>query len=309
VPQEITPQNVTKPIQLLAAWLVGLILVDSSFLAGAKILTTPPWIAATLVVAAVANVPLFLICIFVLQTRFRPEMQEDSFYARYLEVRNATGSVVNSGDEAARLREVVIDATSSMSDVLRAVDSTVVEIRSRIGDGVGVVSESEKGLIVSSRHVLEQARQKLQWSAYAIYANDHLKSYSAIVDVLDASGFVNVATFGASKKVLNAPKYSVISLGKNVPVAMLSLVVDQVGYLESWYIALTEENTSVGNVYLGSYGYGGKPVARLTSHLRSQLASPSFSRNALKRWLEENGEILDVDYPIDEVDVGDEADE
>lgn len=85
----IQPQTVTKPIQLLAAWLVGLVLVDGAFLGAATQLTEPDWAAGALTVAAIVNVPLFLAFLFLMQTRFRPEMQEDTFYARYLERKSA----------------------------------------------------------------------------------------------------------------------------------------------------------------------------------------------------------------------------
>lgn len=38
-----------------------------------------------LAIAAVANVPIFILSLFLLQTKFRPEMQEDSFYSQHLE--------------------------------------------------------------------------------------------------------------------------------------------------------------------------------------------------------------------------------
>jgi len=68
--QKIEPAKITKPIQLLAAWLVGLILVNGSFLTAAGIIHDPKWIVPVLVIAAVVNVPVFLICIFLLQTKF-----------------------------------------------------------------------------------------------------------------------------------------------------------------------------------------------------------------------------------------------
>ncbi|WP_348733210.1 hypothetical protein [Rheinheimera texasensis] len=82
--QRIEPNKITKPIQLLASWLVGLVLVNGSFLSAASAIETPSWLRATLVIASVINVPIFLVCIFLLQTKFRPEMQEDSFYHEYL---------------------------------------------------------------------------------------------------------------------------------------------------------------------------------------------------------------------------------
>src|SRR5438128_2077379 len=85
--QRINPSSVTKPIQLLAAWLVGLIAINGSFLGAASYITRPEWAAGLLVIAAIADVPIFLACLFLLQTKFRPEMQEDEFYWRYLEKR------------------------------------------------------------------------------------------------------------------------------------------------------------------------------------------------------------------------------
>lgn len=38
-----------------------------------------------LVIASVVNVPVFIFALFLLQTKFRPQMQEDSYYAKYLE--------------------------------------------------------------------------------------------------------------------------------------------------------------------------------------------------------------------------------
>lgn len=80
----IDPSKINKPIQLLGAWLVGLILVNGSFLAAAVSLEQPIWVRGLLVIAAVINVPIFLFAIFLLQTKFRPEMQEDSYYHDYL---------------------------------------------------------------------------------------------------------------------------------------------------------------------------------------------------------------------------------
>ena len=82
---QIVPHRITKPIQLLAAWLAGLAIVNGSFLTAAATVHTPSWASGLLVVAAVANVPLFLASLFLLQTKFRPQMQEDSYYSQYLE--------------------------------------------------------------------------------------------------------------------------------------------------------------------------------------------------------------------------------
>ena len=82
--QKIEPHKVTKPIQLLAAWLVGLVLTNASFLTASIQMTTGSWERGALVISTIVNVPIFLLALFVLQTRFRAELQEDTFYAEYL---------------------------------------------------------------------------------------------------------------------------------------------------------------------------------------------------------------------------------
>jgi hypothetical protein len=83
--EQIRPEKVTKPIQLLAAWLAGMILINSAFLTAARAIQKPEWAAGVLVIAAIVNVPLFLLALFLLQTKFRPEMQEDVYYSKHLE--------------------------------------------------------------------------------------------------------------------------------------------------------------------------------------------------------------------------------
>jgi hypothetical protein len=82
--QKITPEKITRPIQLLAAWLVGLIAINGTFLVTATSLVQGGWERSALIIAAIANVPIFLAAFFLLQTRFRAELQEDSFYHQYL---------------------------------------------------------------------------------------------------------------------------------------------------------------------------------------------------------------------------------
>lgn len=82
--QRIEPHKVTKPIQLLAAWMVGLVVTNSSFLIAAVQMADESWERGCLVIAAVANVPVFLFALFLLQTRFRAELQEDTYYSEYL---------------------------------------------------------------------------------------------------------------------------------------------------------------------------------------------------------------------------------
>jgi hypothetical protein len=81
---QIQPHRITKPIQLLAVWMAGLIILVGSFLAAAQFLKSPEWLSPFLAVSAVALVPVFLGLLFLLQTKFRPQLQEDAYYSEWL---------------------------------------------------------------------------------------------------------------------------------------------------------------------------------------------------------------------------------
>src|SRR5690349_20791739 len=65
----IEPHKITKPIQLLAVWLAALVILVGGFLAAARTVSHPPWLASVFGITAVALVPLFLCFIFVMQTK------------------------------------------------------------------------------------------------------------------------------------------------------------------------------------------------------------------------------------------------
>jgi len=116
---EIVPHRITKPIQLLAAWLAGLAIVNGSFLSAAGLLHSPTWLPALLTIAAVLNVPLFIVSLFLLQTKFRPEMQEDTYYSKWLERKYSSSSIplkaVDTEEQFLRLaNEIVTRVTASI---------------------------------------------------------------------------------------------------------------------------------------------------------------------------------------------------
>ncbi len=93
--ENVRPEKITKPIQLLGAWLVGLLSISSSFLVAATKMPSNSWESSILVIAAILNVPIFLGAVFLLQTKFRPELQEDSYYSTYLSQKTNKPIIIN----------------------------------------------------------------------------------------------------------------------------------------------------------------------------------------------------------------------
>jgi tetratricopeptide (TPR) repeat protein len=133
--EQIQPEKVTRPFQLLAAWLVTLIALDAAFLTAARLITEPAWVPGLLSITAVINVPVFLISMFLLQTRFRPEMQDDKYYATYLKERRETAQVAVKLTErmAASGLDIqsLVTAQRKLSDLPHAIES---EIKSLLTD-------------------------------------------------------------------------------------------------------------------------------------------------------------------------------
>ena len=78
----IRAEMITSPIQLLAACLILIIVIEGSFLSGAATIHRPAWAAGLLVICAVLYIPVILAFLFILQTKYRPELMADSEYRR-----------------------------------------------------------------------------------------------------------------------------------------------------------------------------------------------------------------------------------
>lgn len=167
----INPEKVTKPIQLLAAWLVGLILVNASFLLAAQQISQPDWASGLLVVAAVVNVPVFIGALFLLQTKFRPQMQEDSYYAQYLE----------------REKQFTFEARPSSVD---AAEKEVVQISEKIVESLGPAAKGKE----------EPIAEILRKSQHELLVHKHGRSRTlAELYLAPETWRILVAEFGKSR--------------------------------------------------------------------------------------------------------------
>ena len=97
---KIEAHKITKPIQLTAVWFVALLLLDSAFLLAAAKTSQSSWLAPTLVISAIVFVPLFLVGVFLMQTVFRKELQEDQYYSEWLKRQERTLQGIQGGEHS-----------------------------------------------------------------------------------------------------------------------------------------------------------------------------------------------------------------
>lgn len=261
---QIKPDKITKPIQLLAAWLIGLIFVNASFLGTAASINNPTWISGALVVASMINVPLFLGCIFLLQTKFRPEMQEDSYYSKYLESNTAKLITINPIESSIhQLRNEIADFQNSQLEIIMNVDHSLKSLASKI-----TTSVTQEDIDSDAKAELQEIAQEIELSSkilesvveqtysYAdIQINDLLPEYQLIRKELVKNKLPIGRSFGSSSKDPEIPRYKIIGFGENVPIEQLRRVIsicqkygfDQINY--------SEHELSEDNIYIGSYIY------------------------------------------------------
>lgn len=214
--QRIDPERITKPIQLLGAWLVGLLLVDASFLVAATKMDANSWQSGALTIAAIFNVPIFIGALFVLQTKFRPELQEDAYYATYLG--NKTNQLIKIPKK----------------------DALVEELEEKIKR-----LENERSARAGSSDFATLA-------SLSFGVNIHLQNQSEIEDLLTTAGVSVVREFGEGAAPPNPIKVAVAAgMPTNVRDEVFALAkkigIEQYSIIEPW-----EEINE--DVLLGSYG-------------------------------------------------------
>ncbi|GIC75610.1 hypothetical protein [Moritella sp. F3] len=243
--QKIEPSKVTKPIQLVAAWLVGLILVNGTFLSTAVGIGEPTWLKGTLVIASVINVPIFLGAIFLLQTKFRPQLQEDEYYSQYLD--KSTSEYVS---------------ISKNEHIL----SSILDIKSELMS----LSELKVEAVFPKENPVVEKRYA--WSPhYKIALCDYLPDFYKIQKELKENNIPINKIFG-TKNTDNVPKVNHLSFSRevdfNTQVEVLRMLseYDFDGYA---YTVTSEVNPEA--IYIGGFGYVNGGYYPFNAELKSLL--------------------------------------
>lgn len=261
----IAPERITKPIQLLAAWLAGLILVNGSFLTAATVLSEPSWAIALLVVASALNVPIFLACLFLLQTKFRPEMQEDSFYSKYLELN--TGKIIKSTAAETAIQNLKVELAESNSrhlEMIGSLDTGLKDLARQFAEAAEGADKSQSHLKQLSEQATKAERtardiefsiRRSTESKWSLQVNDLSPNFSELKEALIRHGLTIDHTFGSTSAEPETPKILTVGFGLGVPVSKVRLVVSIAREFGFDHIHYTDEPLNINSVYVGSYIY------------------------------------------------------
>ena len=255
--QQIHAHKVTKPIQLLAAWLVGLILINGVFLGVATQLEAG-WERGLLVVAAVLNVPMFIGALFILQTRFRAELQEDTFYSEYLSKKTDQVFKIRDGSGlAARL-----------------------EVLERQGEEI-------KEAVVEEPAADENVADRFNWGTWRVALNQAHPQVEEVRAALKRAGIPLAEFFGGSHFPL-PPKWA-ISISKFMPFSHQKLLLKVLSDFSFEGFQLWEPVRDANeneDVYIGSYGV--QNFVKITDQLRVLLNEPDVEEADFARYCRNN---------------------
>lgn len=217
----IEPSKITKPIQLLAAWLAGLLAIDSCFLIAASKMPVDSWAAQALTVAAIANVPIFLVAVFLLQTKFRPELQEDLYYSSYISQKTNAPVQVTKEDA-----------------IVLAIQQRLERLESLGSPNIGAISTD---------------KEFINLSHLKIGINKHLPDKNILAKQLGKHGVISFATFGSAE--MPSERTVAISHGLTGDLKTeVLLLASELGFKRFNYIEGFEEIDE--DVLFGSYGKG-----------------------------------------------------
>ncbi len=281
--QKIQPHNVTKPIQLLAAWLVGLILINGSFLGAAKVITAPDWAAGLLVIAAVINVPVFLILIFFLQTKFRAELQEDTYYSKHLDkITGARKEKAPKNDDfintLKEIQESSHDQFEQISKNLEDVSKSLSEVNSTSFDTQSVIEKLSK-----TKESIEYIEREKYKRSIKIAINEKIPSYHDITKKLVQSGFSINYIFGRKKP--ESLTISYLSDIKKEYLAEIYMILEPYGFNRIDY-AGSRSSPDKSDIYIGSYVDefpDAEPSVVIDGDIKKALLDPDASLEQLNK--------------------------
>ena len=248
----IKPERITKPIQLLAVWLLGLILLVSAFITAAATIKDPKWLAPFFSISSVAIIPLFLILIFLLQTRFRPQMQEDEYYAKYLNS--------NTKSKESIAPEILFDTLS------KKIDEKLIELSSITKEQISLLNESVDDLISKKPFEIEepknQNRQRLigkfdefiKENKNIILLNTLLVRSEEIEKLLSNNDIKIDETFGDGNEL---PEKFLLSFGSSVDVETIKFLINGLIEFGLTHLRIVIESFKQNHIYIGSYAYKG----------------------------------------------------
>jgi hypothetical protein len=233
--KKILPPIVTKPVQLLIAWFVGLIVLDAAFLVVAVALRGG-WAANTLIIAAVSNVPLFLTGLFLLRVKFSSEFKGGAF--RYIDKKT---------------NRVVKITVSELYDIrFSQLQDEIEQLYSQISAKAAAPD----------------------WSRWRVALNDNLDSFAEIRKALRDAKIPLASIFGKIDGI-NPPSKKIVTFNDRLSAECITAILKTLlpFKLDGFKIEDASHEIKDDDCIIGAYGCD-TGYAAITDELKDMLARP-----------------------------------
>jgi hypothetical protein len=265
--ERIRPEKITKPIQLLAVWLIGLIAIETSLLAASATITKPEWLPVFFGISAVAIIPLFLFLIFLLQTKYRPQIQEDEYYSKYLDKNTMQFIQIDKNNNPRN--ELIKQETKKLIEETKKSINTIKESVDK-----DEKKETIENIIISSDNKIKNIERIIKYATHNLWINNTLDNFSLIVEKIKEIGFNSFKEFGNEK----IPQNFHVSFTNTVnPIIIKEILIDLIP-LGAYSIAIIDDEEAkrknYGNaIFLGSYLYNNPNKTIINQKILNKISS------------------------------------
>jgi hypothetical protein len=228
--KNIKPERITKPIQLLAVWLLGLIAIESSLLTASGAISKPEWLSVLYGISAVCIIPLFLILIFLLQTKYRPQIQEDEYYAKYLD--KNTMQFIDKNPKQKYSSDIIIK--QEINQLVKETQDNFANIKLTIDKGES--KEKLSNLITISDAKIAELEKIVKFGSINLYINKTIDTFSEILKAIKNIGFSRYEEFGEE----GIPQNFLVSFSKTIPPLIISVIKKTHHFYKSMFLLIAD---------------------------------------------------------------------
>ncbi|MBW1297830.1 hypothetical protein [Aquimarina litoralis] len=284
----IKPDKITKPIQLLAAWLLGLIILVGVLITAATLVKEPAWLPVFFSISAVLIIPVFLFLIFQLQTRYRPQMQEDQYYSEYL---NQNTMTVESEANEELKNSITKTINHKIKELAKLQDKQLIEINDRINSLIPKSDQPIDNFPVSDKF--------FKTDKTFVNLNQNLEKLDKIEELLNYLNVFSINIFGNNVEH-KPPSIFLLSFGEEVDFDFLRVLIKELIPYGLIAIANISSNWRKNDIYIGSYAYRDKykkpvPILKISDKVLSTMEEFTNTKS-FSEYVERNVELLTFKY-------------
>lgn len=142
---KLTPEKITSPFQLMAAWFSMLILLVSVLLAAAAQIEKPEWASGYLVIFSSIVAVAVIACVLLMLTKYRPHLQDGKEYAEWIKDQGRYSSGYIKRETSSKALPIKSEKPKAEEPRTSSIKNVLVSIVNAVGSQEIVETLKNKG--------------------------------------------------------------------------------------------------------------------------------------------------------------------